>query len=249
MVLTVDCAPPHPTEEPAGPAAGSVRCPDELVADHLAMADSLAARYTCSGEPREDLVQVARLGLVLAARRFDSGVGVPFPAFATPTIRGELRRHLRDHAWGVRPPRRLQELRPLVVETAEELSQRWSRTPSTAELAGEMQLSATLVAEVLALDSAYRPDSLDGARPGAGAPAEVLRAPSTRLDEVEGRLDLEPSLAALPVSNRTVLRLRYTDEWSQQRIAAAVGVSQMQISRLLRQSLEMVRQGLVPSQN
>ncbi|MGB7448267.1 MAG: sigma-70 family RNA polymerase sigma factor [Ornithinimicrobium sp.] len=233
----------------AAPAAHPSACPNTLVAEHLRLADNLAHRFACSGEPREDLVQVARLGLVLAARRFDPSTGVPFPAFATPTIRGELRRHLRDHAWGVRPPRKLQELRPQVVQTAEQLAQRWSRTPTTAELAREMQLPTTVVAEVLALDSAYRPDSLDVTGPGSGAPAEVLQAPSTRLDEVEGRVDLEPSLAALPESSRRVLRLRYTDEWSQQRIAAAVGVSQMQISRLLRQSLNLVRQGLVPSHN
>jgi len=219
------------------------------VTEHLDLADTLAYRYSRPGESGEDLVQVARLGLVLAARRFDPTLGVPFAGFAVPTVRGELRRHLRDHAWGVRPPRQLQELRPQVARTAERLTQTWARNPTPVELAQEMQLPASMVSEVIALDSAYRPDSLDAGPSGAGAPAEVLEAPTSRLDEVEGRISLEPSLAALPESNRKVLRLRYTDEWSQRRIATAVGVSQMQVSRLLRRSLDLVREGLVSSQN
>jgi len=247
--LTVDCATPHAVAEGFAPAESLCRCRNALVSENLDLADTLAYRYAGSGESAEDLVQVARLGLVLAARRFDPGLGVPFAGFAVPTIRGELRRHLRDHVWGVRPPRRLQELRPQIVQTAERLTQAWSRTPSPSEVAEEMELPTSLVAEIIALDSAYRPDSLDVGPAGLGAPAEVLEAPTSRLDEVEGRISLEPSLAALPESNRTVLRLRYTDEWSQRQIAAAVGVSQMQVSRLLRRSLDMVREGLLTSQN
>jgi len=221
-----------------------------LVVDHLDLADTLAGRYAGGGEAEEDLLQVARLGLVLAARRYDPELGVPFAGFAVPTIRGELRRHLRDHTWGVRPPRRLQELRPQIAQTAERLTQTWSRTPTASELADEMGLPLSLVTETMALGSAYRPDSLDAARMSAGEPAEVLEAPSSRLDEVEGRISLEPSLAALPEPNRRLLRLRYTEELSQRRIAAAVGVSQMQVSRLLRRSLDLMRQGLVSaSQN
>ena len=247
--MTADCVEPHAAFEVLVPGEPLCRCLNALVTEHLDLADTLAHRYARSGESGEDLVQVARLGLVLAARRYDPTLGVPFAGFAVPTVRGELRRYLRDHTWGVRPPRQLQELRPQVAQTVERLSQAWRRTPTVAELAREMQLPASLVSEILALDSAYRPDSLDVGPAGVGAPAEVLEAPSSRLDEVEGRITLEPSLAALPESNQKVLRLRYIDEWSQRRIAAAVGVSQMQVSRLLRRSLDLVREGLVSSQN
>lgn len=220
---------------------GDCLCPACLVSAHLGVADASALRFRGRGESLDDLVQVARLGLVLAAGRYDPSTGTPFVGFALPTIVGELRRHLRDQVWGVRPPRSLQELRPQALAAWESLTQQLQRAPRVDEVAAELSLPAGVVAEAMSLATAYRPDSLDSARDGESGPAEILIAPHTRMDELEGRLTLEPGLAELPESNRRVLRLHYIDDLSQRSIAAEVGVSQMQVSRILRQSLKQMR--------
>ncbi|CAN5576419.1 RNA polymerase sigma factor SigF [soil metagenome] len=222
------------------PSQGCV-CPPCLMSAHLELADVSARRFRGRGEPLEDLIQVARLGLVLASGRYDAATGTPFAGFALPTIVGELRRHLRDQVWGVRPPRSLQELRPQAVAARESLTQRLHRVPRVDEVAAELSLPTALVAEALSLATAYRPDSLDHEPEEVDGPAEVLVAPRTRLDEVEGRLILEPCFAALPESDQRVLRLHYVADLSQRRIAAEVGVSQMQVSRILKQSLDRMR--------
>ncbi|MGB5953305.1 MAG: sigma-70 family RNA polymerase sigma factor [Ornithinimicrobium sp.] len=219
-------------------------CPACLVRKHLDVADVSARRFQGRGESLEDLIQVARLGLVLAAERFDPSAGTPFVGFAAPTIVGELRRHLRDQVWGVRPPRSLQELRPEVIAVRERLTQQLCRAPRVEEIAAELALPVATVAEALSLDTAYRPDSLDSRLPGEGGPAEVLVAPRTRMDELEGRLTLARSLAELPEPNRRVLRLHYLADLSQRSIAEEVGVSQMQVSRILRQSLDRMRRSM-----
>ncbi|MGB3187088.1 MAG: sigma-70 family RNA polymerase sigma factor [Ornithinimicrobium sp.] len=223
------------------PAKEKCVCRFCLVASHLDVADASARRFRGRGESLEDLVQVARLGLVLAAGRYDPATGTPFVGFALPTIVGELRRHLRDQVWGVRPPRSLQELRPQVVAAREGLTQRLRRVPRVDEIAAELALPTATVAEAMSLDTAYRPDSLDDADQGVSRPAEILIAPRTRMDELEGRLTLEPGFAELPESNRRVLRLHFIADLSQRSIAAEVGVSQMQVSRILRQSLKRMR--------
>lgn len=223
---------------------GSCLCPGCLVAAHLDLADTLAVRFRGKGEPYDDLVQVARLGLVLAARRFKPEAGISFGGFAVPTILGELRRHMRDHVWMVRPPRSLQELRSVAVAASEQLTQDLQRAAAVDEVAESLCLPTDRVAEAMALESAFRPDSLDSPNTW-GEAAEVLQAPQTRLEEVEGRISLAPSLDSLPTPNRQVLRLRYVGELSQRRIADVVGVSQMQVSRLLRESHDIVRRSLV----
>lgn len=232
----------HPgTTEHREHDADSCVCPTCLVSSHLSLADASARRFRGRGESLEDLVQVARLGLVLAAERYDASTGTPFAGFALPTIVGELRRHLRDQVWGVRPPRNLQELRPQVLAAREALTQQLRRAPRVDEIAAELALPASVITEALSLATAYRPDSLDIGPDGRGGPAEVLVAPRTRMDEVEGRLTLAPVLAELPESNRRVLRLHYIADLSQRSIAEEVGVSQMQVSRILRQSLKRMR--------
>lgn len=223
------------------PVEGTCACLSCLVGSHLDVADASAWRFRGRGESLEDLVQVARLGLVLAAERYDPATGTPFVGFALPTIEGELRRHLRDQVWGVRPPRSLQELRPQVVVAREGLTQRLQRVPRVEEIAVELSLPTAVVAEAMSLETAYRPDSLDDAGAGGSGPAEVLIAPRTRMDELEGRLTLEPGFAELPESSRRVLRLHFLADLSQRSIAAEVGVSQMQVSRILRQSLKRMR--------
>ncbi len=221
---------------------------DELILDHLELADNLAQRFRGRGEPIDDLVQVARLGLVLASRRYDPSAGVPFVGYAVPTVLGELRRHFRDFVWVVRPPRRLQELRPRVVTSHERLSHALGRSPTTTEMALDLGAPEGDVIEALCLGTAYAPVPLEASDPEhVGAPAETLVAPDVRLEEVDTRLTLRPVLAGLPDRSRDVLRLHYFEEQSQQQVAGHIGVSQMQVSRILRSTLGRMREALVPT--
>lgn len=218
------------------------------ILDHLDLADNLAHRFRGRGEPLEDLVQVARLGLVLAAQRYDQPSGVPFIGYAVPTVLGELRRHFRDHVWVVKPPRRLQELRPRVVAAHEQLSHQLGRSPTATEMATDLGVPEADVIETLCLGSAYAPVSLEtGHEDRVGAPAETLVAPDVRLAEVDTRLSLRPVLSGLPDRSRTVLRLHYFEDQSQQQVASHVGLSQMQVSRILRSALTRVREALTPT--
>ncbi|MGI8948902.1 MAG: sigma-70 family RNA polymerase sigma factor [Ornithinimicrobium sp.] len=225
------------------------RAPREsLILDHLDLADNLAQRFRGRGEPVEDLVQVARLGLVLASRRYDESSGVPFIGYAVPTVLGELRRHFRDHVWVVRPPRRLQELRPRVVTGHERLSHQMGRSPTATEMAIDLGVPEGDVIEALCLGTAYAPVPLEGSREDrVGAPAETLVAPDSRIEEVDTRLSLRPVLSGLPDRSRTVLRLHYFEDQSQQQLAGHLGVSQMQVSRILRSTLSRVREALTPT--
>jgi len=220
---------------------------ESLILDHLDLADNLAQRFRGRGEEIEDLVQVARLGLVVASRRYDPSTGVPFVGYAVPTVLGELRRHFRDFVWVVRPPRRLQELRPLVVTAHEGLSHSLGRSPTTAEMATDIDAPEGDVIEALCLGTAYTPVSLETSDPEhVGVVAETLVAPDVRLEEVDTRLTLRPVLARLPDRSRDVLRLHYFEEQSQQQVAGHIGVSQMQVSRILRSTLGQIREALVP---
>lgn len=218
----------------------------QVVLYYLPLARSLAGRYAHRGEAMEDLVQVARLGLVHAAQRYRPGASDRgFASFAVPTVLGELRRHFRDHTWAVRPPRRLQELRPVVVAAQERLTQELGRLPNVEEVAAEAGADLGETVEALTLRSAFRPESLEAPVPGSVPLAEQLQAPDRRLTEVEDRLAVEPALRALPPRSRRVLRLRYLEELSQRRIADRIGVSQMQVSRILGQALRQVRAAVI----
>lgn len=214
---------------------------EQVIADVVVATQRLAARvahrYAGRGEPFEDVLQVAVLGLLLAARRFDPDRGVGFTAFAVPTIEGEVKRHFRDHVWAVRPPRRLQELRPAVVDVQDRLEQQLGRRPTPEEIAEVTGATPEEVTETLALGTAYRSLSLEGLDLAAGGVAEVLAAPDARLVEVENRLAVRPALECLPDRTRQVLRLHYLEEHSQQRVADEVGLSQVQVSRIVRAAI------------
>jgi RNA polymerase sigma-B factor len=220
---------------------------DDLVAAHLGLAEYLARRFANRGEPLDDLVQVAFVGMLKAVERFDPERGLEFSTFATATIDGELKRHFRDKTWSVRVPRRSQELHLRLGPTIAELSQRLGRAPRIPEIAHEIGIRDEEVLEAMEVGGAYRSASLDApggeAREGNGM-AERLGAADANFDLVEHREVVERALEALPDRERAILRLRFFDELTQSEIADRVGVSQMHVSRLLARSLAELRQRL-----
>lgn len=218
----------------------------DLVREHMPLARSLALRYRNRGEPVDDLVQVAYLGLVKAVEGYVPGRGPAFSAYAVPTITGELRRHFRDHGWDVRPPRRLQELRARARVASSRLEQDLGRAPTVRELAADLGVSVDEVAEMRSAAEGYDTHSLD-APVGVDAPATDTdprqRDDSTDL-ELEELLRSEavtPLLEALPEREMLVLALRYYGGWTQQAIGERIGVTQMQVSRIISQCVSRLR--------
>ncbi|TFV58634.1 RNA polymerase sigma factor SigF [Mycobacterium sp. PS03-16] len=221
---------------------------DRIVERCLPLADHIARRFDGRGEPRDDLVQVARVGLVNAVIRFDVEAGSDFVSFAVPTIMGEVRRHFRDNSWSVKVPRRLKELHLRLGSATAELSQRLGRAPTASELAEELGMDRDEVVEGLVAGSSYNTLSIDsGGNSGneeAPAIADTLGDVDTGLDQIENREALRPLLAALPERERMVLLLRFFENLTQTQIAERVGISQMHVSRLLAKSLTRLRDQL-----
>jgi RNA polymerase sigma-B factor len=225
----------HTTRDP--------RLRSDLVERLMPLARSLALRFSHSGESIDDLVQVAALGLVKAIDRFDPDRGFAFTSFATPTILGELRRHLRDTAWALRVPRELQERALTVAKSANELTSTLGRPPTAAELAASTGMALEDVVEARAAGTARHAVSIF--RPmseGEDEPlADVLGAEDPGFSAAEDVLTSERLLASLPHREREILRLRYQEELTQWQIGERVGCSQMHVSRLIRQSLDHLR--------
>ncbi len=221
---------------------------DRIVERCLPLADHIARRFDGRGEPRDDLVQVARVGLVNAVIRFDVDAGSDFVSFAVPTIMGEVRRHFRDNSWSVKVPRRLKELHLRLGSATAELSQRLGRAPTASELAEELGMDRDEVVEGLVAGSSYNTLSIDsGGNSGnedAPAIADTLGDVDLGLDQIENREALRPLLAALPERERMVLLLRFFENLTQTQIAERVGISQMHVSRLLAKSLTRLRDQL-----
>ena len=220
---------------------------DRIVERCLPLADHIARRFEGRGESREDLVGVARVGLVNAVIRYDVGTGSDFVSFAVPTIMGEVRRHFRDSSWSVKVPRRLKELHLRLGAAGAELSQRLGRAPTPTELAAELEVDRAEVIEGLVAGSSYNTLSIDS--PGGGdesapALADTLGELDPELERIENREALRPLLAALPERERTVLVLRFFESLTQTQIAERVGISQMHVSRLLARSLARLREQL-----
>ena len=242
---------PDMFRELASVPAGSMefqRQRDKIVERCLPLADHIARRFEGRGEPRDDLVQVARVGLVNAVVRFDIEAGSDFVSFAVPTIMGEVRRHFRDNSWSVKVPRRLKELHLRLGSATAELSQRLGRAPTATELAGELGMDRDEVIEGLVAGSSYNTLSIDS---GGGSDDEDARAIADTLgdvdaglDQIENRESLRPLLEALPERERTVLVLRFFESMTQTQIAERVGISQMHVSRLLSKSLARLRDQL-----
>jgi RNA polymerase sigma-B factor len=219
---------------------------EELVERNLPFAKRLARRYRGASESFDDLLQVASLALVNAVDRFDPDRGIPFSAFASPTILGELKRHFRDRAWTVRVPRGLHDRMAQVDKAVADLTEKLQRSPSIAEIAEKLELEPTDVLEVMEANHNRRPLSLD--RPVGGdeaeeaQPADWIGEEDKNYELVEGRVTLDAALPDLDERERLVLRLRFVDDMTQSQIAEEIGHSQMHVSRILRRALGKIRE-------
>lgn len=220
------------------------RLRDELVTEYLPVAEHIARRFSGRGEAFDDLVQVARVGLINAVDRFEPERGSDFMSFAVPTIMGEVRRYFRDSSWSVRVPRRLKELHLQIGQVSGTLGQRLGRAPTPTEIARELGLTVDEVSEGLQAGNAYYAVSVDkpaGDDGEAASLADTLGEEDGGLESVENHEALQPLLRALPQRERTILMLRFFGNMTQSQIADRVGISQMHVSRLLAQTLEKLR--------
>jgi RNA polymerase sigma-B factor len=224
------------------------RARDALVEAHLPLVEHLARRFRNRGEPYDDLVQVATIGLIKSVDRFDLSREVEFSTYATPTIVGEIKRHFRDKGWAVRVPRRLQELRLSLASATSELSQKQGRAPTVSELALFLKISDEEVLEGLESANAYSTLSLDAGDSGSDDEpmpvSETLGVEDEALLGVEYRESLKPMLEMLAPREKTILLLRFFKNMTQSEIAEEVGISQMHVPRLLARTLAQLREGL-----
>ena len=202
-----------------------------------------ARRFSDRGEPFDDLLQVARLGLIKAIDRFDPSREIPFGAYATPTIMGELRRHFRDHTWSMHVSRRAKDIRPSVNAASDELSRLLKKSPTAAQIADRLNISEDAVLEALEANHAYRTSSLD--TPGT----EHADASNDDFEEVLDREVIVGLLGKLRPRERKILHLRYYEELSQAQIAEQIGTSQVHVGRLISASLLELRALLDRSPN
>jgi RNA polymerase sigma-B factor len=217
-----------------------------MIERHLPLARNLARRYIRAQDMADDVEQVAAMGLVKAVDRFDPERGRSFSSFATPTILGEIKRHFRDTRWALHVPRDLQERAQRVAREADRLATELRRAPTVGELADAVGCSAEQVLEAREAFSGLDVESLDAPMPGDdGEAGETLGEMLGRADEsydfVEERATIAPAVAELPKRDRLALRLRFDEDMTQAEIGSALGVSQMQVSRILRRSLSEVR--------
>jgi RNA polymerase sigma-B factor len=218
---------------------------DQLVARFMPLARQLARRYHRGAEPLDDLVQVASIGLIKAVDRFDPERTTAFSSFAVPTILGELRRHFRDRTWSVRVPRELQEMALKLDNTVEELTRLHGQSPTIAAIAERLGSSEEQVLEAMQASRARHSSSLDTPLSGEDEGDTVgssIGVEEDGYDVAERRAVLDPLLAALAPQEREVVTLRFHQDLTQAEIAARIGCSQMQVSRLLRRAIERMQQ-------
>jgi RNA polymerase sigma-B factor len=228
--LAAECDPRRRTE--------LVEC---IVHQTLPLADSIALRYRGRGIETDDLLQVARTALVKAVSRYRPDAGPGFAAFASPTIAGEVKRWFRDQGWAVRPPRRIQELRAGLVVEEERMRHALSRNPHDAELATALGVSVADVDEARSCSAGYHAVSLDVPTASGSALADALLVTAGPAGAVEVRDALRRSLASLTERQRLVVHLRFVEELTQSEIGARLGVSQRQVSRILRGVIDRLR--------
>ena len=219
------------------------RLQDEVVVLHMGLARAIAARYRGRGIADEDLTQAASMALLKAARNFDPSIGVEFLSYAVVTMKGEVKRQFRDYGWMVRPPRPIQKLQADVSRAQSDLTHELGRSPRVKEVATHLGVAEEDVVEALSADGCYTPTSLDtpvGAD-GAGVLGELLPDENTAMGEAEARIMLTPAVRTLPEREREILYLRFFKQQTQAQIATEIGVTQMQVSRILARVLTQLR--------
>lgn len=222
---------------------------EQLALAHENLATFLARKFADRGEPLEDIMQVAQIGLLGAIDRFDPTRGIEFSTFATATILGEIKRYFRDKSWSIHVPRRLRELNNSLMRTVETLGHQLGRSPTILEISEATGVPFEDVVAALEVGQAYNPVSLD-AEPAGSGPDEVpplkeqVGAADPEMGRLEDRHAIERALSRLPERERTVLRMRFYEERSQAEIARHLGISQMHVSRVQREALRLMR-GLV----
>jgi RNA polymerase sigma-B factor len=214
---------------------------DEVAARMLPLARSLARRYANKGEPLDDLEQVACVGLIKAIDRFDLSRNVRFATYAVPTIAGELKRHFRDRGWMMRVPREVQELSGRIGVVRERLLHDLARSPTVAELARATATDEDRVLEALAAAAAYRTLSLDQPFQDGTGPLEAIGGDDLGFERAEARAMLADGLHELAPREREIVRLRYFEGLTQREIAEHIGISQMHVSRLIRRTVQQLR--------
>jgi RNA polymerase sigma-B factor len=218
---------------------------EEIVGRFLPLARQLARRYQRVNEPLDDLVQVACIGLVKAVDRFDVDRGVAFSSYAVPTILGELKRYFRDSGWAVHVPRGVQERAMQVDRAIKDLGGRLGRSPSVHEVAAAIDASVEEVLGAMEAGLAYEAVSLDAQRSSGDSEsdtfADSIGEEDDRFELVEYGATIAPTLRALPKRDQLVLQLRFVEDLTQSQIAERIGVSQMQVSRLIRRALARLR--------
>jgi RNA polymerase sigma-B factor len=225
---------------------GDLQAREQLIEQYMSLVRSLARRYSYRGEPLEDLVQIGAIGLIKAIDRFDLERGVELTTYATPNIIGEIKRHFRDKGWSVRVPRGLQELNVQLSKLVEQLTVQLGRSPTIPELAKGAGVEEELVLEALESGRAYTSLSLSVGGGGGNEddldPLESLGTEEHQYEVSEDRAVLAPGFKVLDERERKILQLRFFEGLTQSQIAQQVGISQMHVSRLIRRSLEKIRE-------
>ena len=219
------------------------RLQDEVVLLNMGVARAIAHRYRQRGLATDDLVQAAYVGLVKAVRGFDPVHGRDFLSYAVPTVTGEVKRYFRDFGWTVRPPRRVQELQAQISRASSELSQELGRSPRPSDVAERLDVSEEAVLEALAADGCFTPASLDVpvGEDGAATLGDLMPDEEVEFASAEARVVLGPAVRRLAKRDRRILELRFFEGWTQEQIAQDIGVTQMQVSRLLSRILKDLR--------
>src|SRR5213076_3021247 len=225
---------------------GDLQAREQLIEQYMSLVRSLARRYSYRGDQLEDLVQIGAIGLIKAIDRFDLDRGVELTTYATPNIIGEIKRHFRDKGWSVRVPRGLQELNVQLSRLIEQLTVQLGRSPTIAELAKAADVEEEEVLEALESGRAYSSLSLStggggGDDDGDLDPLESIGTEEHQYDVSEDRAVLAPGFRVLDERERKILHLRFFEGLTQSQIAQQVGISQMHVSRLIRRSLEKIR--------
>jgi RNA polymerase sigma-B factor len=226
---------------------GDLQAREQLIEQYMSLVRSLARRYSYRGEQLEDLVQIGAIGLIKAIDRFDLERGVELTTYATPNIIGEIKRHFRDKGWSVRVPRGLQELNVQLSRLVEQLTVQLARSPTIPELAKAAGVEEEEVLEALESGRAYTSLSLSVGSGGSGDdddldPLESLGTEEHQYEVSEDRAVLAPGFKVLDERERKILQLRFFEGLTQSQIAQQIGISQMHVSRLIRRSLEKIRE-------